>query len=130
VTQDILILLVAFQLKHFLADYPLQTPYMLGKFKGGKEWILPLSAHSCIHAVFTLLICVGYTVYRGEASKLVWMLPIADYVVHFIVDRVKASPNLLGRFKPHQPYFWWALGADQAAHHLTHYVIIAILVGM
>lgn len=31
-----------FQAKHFLADYPLQGRYMLGKFADGKEFVLPL----------------------------------------------------------------------------------------
>ena len=64
-------------------------------------------------------------------------------VVHFTMDRIKASPNMLGRFKPltketyptaneaaikSNTYFWWSLGLDQGVHHLTHYVIIWWLV--
>lgn len=54
-------------------------------------------------------------------------LSLADFIIHFTVDRIKASPNLGGRFNPTQPYFWWALGADQMAHHLTNYLFIAII---
>jgi hypothetical protein len=111
-------LLVIYQFKHFVADYPLQGRYMLGKFKSGREWILPLAAHATVHFAFTFAICL--------AVRPTFALPLAllDFCVHFVVDRVKASPHLLGRFKPTQPYFWWALGADQMAHHLTHYLII------
>ena len=35
---EIFVLLFAFQMKHFLADYPLQNVYMLGKFKEKKFW--------------------------------------------------------------------------------------------
>ena len=35
----IYLLLVIYQIKHFLCDYPLQGKFMLGKFKGGLEWI-------------------------------------------------------------------------------------------
>jgi hypothetical protein len=73
------------------------------------------------------------------------------------MDRIKASPNLLGRYKAlsademksilsylptlgeagvqekfgdqlrSNVYFWWALGLDQGVHHLTHYAIIWML---
>lgn len=91
----IFLLLVLFQLKHFLCDYPLQTPYMLGKFKGGKEWILPLISHAGLHGGFTFLISLICTDI-GNASYLA----LFDLVIHFTMDRIKASPNLLGRYKP------------------------------
>ena len=120
--KDILILLVAFQLKHFLADYPLQTKYMLGKFKGGPEWIKPLVAHCCIHAFGTLIISL-FWLNLNEAFHLV----IIDFSIHFVMDRIKAAPDILGRFKPEQPQFWWSLGFDQMVHHLTHYLLIFLI---
>jgi hypothetical protein len=111
-------LLVIYQLKHFLADFPLQGQYMLGKFKGGTEWVLPLGAHALVHLLFTAAIVLAC-----GRPELLWLASL-DFGVHFCVDRLKASPRLGGRWKPTQPYFWWALGADQMAHHLTHYFII------
>lgn len=114
-------LLILFQLKHFICDYPLQTQYMLGKMnKTG--WVLPLLAHSSVHAIGTFIIVVFYNFY------LALVLAIIDLVLHFIVDRLKASPTLGGKFKPEQPYFWWALGADQMAHHLINYVFIYLII--
>ena len=118
---DIFILLIAFQLKHFICDYPLQGKYMLGKFKE-TGWQLPLLAHTAVHAVGTFIIAVFYADIFIAAA-----LAFFDMYTHFVIDRIKASPKLGGRFKPDQPYFWWALGADQMAHHLTHYVIIVLL---
>ena len=118
---NIFILLVVYQLKHYAADFLLQGRYMLGKFKGGTEWILPLTAHVGVHFLFTLVICL---IIKPE---LYW-LAFVDFVIHFTVDRIKASPNLCGRWKPHEHYFWLALGADQTMHHLTHYFIIWMLV--
>ena len=149
------LLLIIYQIKHFIADYPLQGKYMLGKFKPYPDFILPLLAHSEVHGSFTFLIafCV-----KGYEAALA--LAILDMTIHFAVDRVKASPDLLGRFSalskkeairlmtdgiapksvgistPQEvaeawksnTYFWWALGADQFAHHLTHYFIIWALV--
>ena len=119
----IFLLLVLFQLKHFIADYPLQTQYMLGKTKA-TGWINPLAAHAAVHAWFTFLIIL----FVSPDNYLLYLLALVDFVIHFTVDRIKASPKLGGRFNPTQPYFWWALGADQMAHHLTHYVFIYILI--
>ena len=127
---SIFILLVLFQLKHFLADYQLQTPYMLGKMQA-TGWVKPLAAHATVHACITAIIVLWSLILSGQSTLAVILTPllaIADFITHFIVDRVKASPSLCGRFNPTQPYFWWALGADQMAHHLTHYAFIAILI--
>lgn len=84
-----------FQLKHFLADYLLQNEYMLGKFK--KEgWIKPLAAHCAVHAVLTSLILL--IICPWLSFKLVLGLTFLDFIIHFIIDRIKASPFMLGRF--------------------------------
>lgn len=143
-------LLVAYQLKHFIADYPLQSNfYMLGKFRD-KGWVKPLAAHAAVHAAGTLLISalVG-------RPLLGLALAVFDGVVHFTMDRIKASNRLLGRFKAlsaqemrvelrylaegdsfakmnirDNTLFWNCLGLDQMVHHLTHYACIAALVLM
>lgn len=103
-----------FLFKHFLADFPLQTPYMLGKCKRGFRWVLPLATHCLVHAVLTSLILFFYTDH--------WLsFALMEFVLHFVIDRVKASPDLGGRFKDlSKPPFWICLGADQLAHGLTY----------
>jgi hypothetical protein len=87
------LLLVLYQFKHFICDYPLQGKYMLGKFKGGWDWVLPLSAHAGVHGVATFLIALCF-----KPRSAFW-IALFDVVVHFTMDRIKASPNLLGRYK-------------------------------
>lgn len=117
-------LLLAFQAKHFLADYPLQGRYMLGKFTPGWGFVGPLTAHAAVHASFTGMIAA----FAGASLTLTLSLAGGDFAAHFIVDRIKAGPRWLGRFKDMKaPAFWWCLGADQMAHHLTHYAIIYAL---
>jgi Protein of unknown function (DUF3307) len=126
-------LILIYQVKHFVADYPLQGRYMLGKFLPGWGFVLPLLAHVAVHGAFTLAITsflVGW-----------WCIPLAlfDATIHFLMDRAKASKRYLGRFKPltaetyptatpaqlkSNTYFWWSLGLDQMIHHLTHYAVI------
>lgn len=145
------ILLIVYQLKHFFADYPLQVPYMLNKFKPGWDFFLPLVAHASVHAAMTAIICWVVN------PSLMW-LALVDGVVHFIMDRIKAGTKYLGRFKSitpkdfqasmeylswegherekkeakkklrHNTLFWWSLGFDQMVHHLTHYFIIYMLI--
>lgn len=145
-------LLIIYQIKHFVADYLLQGQYMLGKFKPYPHYILPLLAHTLVHGVFTFMIAVWLV-----SPLAALALGLLDLGIHFLVDRVKASPELLGRFtalsknemknilsyvptlgqeavqEQYGPQlksnrlFWHSLGLDQMAHHLTHYLIIWIL---
>ncbi len=89
----IFLLLLLFQFKHFIADYPLQGAYMLGKFKE-KGWILPLFAHVAVHGVFTFVISLFVAPWY-LAMGLAYM----DMFIHFFMDRIKASPYYLGKFK-------------------------------
>jgi hypothetical protein len=137
--EKIFILLVIFQLKHFVADYPLQNAFMLGKFKDGWAFALPLAAHAGVHALFTF--CIAFSV--TNRSLLSALLALADFVIHFMMDRIKAGKKYLGRFKPltaekfptaskeekrQNEFFWWSLGFDQMIHHLTHYAIMAAII--
>jgi len=126
--------IVVLQVKHFVADYPLQGSYMLGKFKR-EGWILPLAAHAGVQAAFTLVIAACI-------DMRMWWVCLVDFVTHFTMDRIKASPNLLGRFKTlnalnyilatkserwGNTLFWWALGFDQLVHHLSDILILWML---
>lgn len=111
------LLLLTLQLKHFICDYPLQGQYMLGK-AGVTNWVKPLATHSLVHAAGTFIVFVWIN------PNLALLLAFVDFVLHFIVDRLKASPNLGGRWNPSQPYFWWALGLDQMAHHVINILFV------
>lgn len=91
-------LLIAFQIKHFIADYPLQTPYMLGKFKD-KGWIKPLAAHCGVQALFTFLIAATALGWDKNVGLYVLGLSVLDFTIHFVMDRIKASPKMLGRYE-------------------------------
>ena len=127
---ELFTLLILFQVKHFVCDYIWQTGYMLGKFKK-KGWVLPLLAHVSVHGVATFTIAFLYlstNTWTLYAFAMATALALLDMVMHFTMDRIKASPNLFGRFKPEQPVFWYTLGFDQMVHHMTHYVLIYFLI--
>lgn len=116
---EIFALLLAFQLKHYLCDYPLQGKYMLGKFKE-KDWEIPLTAHAFVHFLGTFLIAIffGFEIALGVA--------LLDFAIHFIIDRLKVKYSK--GLETNNSKFWHYLGLDQMGHHLTHYVIIFILI--
>lgn len=94
---------------------------MLGKFKDGKEWILPLLSHVAVHGLFTLGLCL-------LLNPSLWWLMFVDMVIHFIMDRIKASKDLLGRWKHDEKPYWMVLGVDQTVHGLTDLLVLYLLV--
>lgn len=122
----ILILLVLFPVKHFLADFPLQTPYMLKKGKGGFEWILPLGAHCAVHAVMSWMIILFV---RPEMAYLA----VIEFFAHFIIDRIKATYRLpAGTWANEEKgkylsKYYYAFGLDQLMHQLTYVAMIYLM---
>ncbi len=115
------ILLIIFQIKQFVADFPLQNRYMLQKTRSDWSFIPPLALHCAIHALITLVIVTFL-------QPQLWWLAIFDFIVHFTMDRIKAGPRYLGRFRDTNSVgFWMSFGFDQMVHHLTHYWIIWVL---
>lgn len=115
-------LLVLFQVKHFLADFPLQGEYMLHKVDGGWKFLLPLTLHCLVHGVLTLAIVLA-------VRPQLWWLAVLDFTVHFIMDRIKSGPKYLGRYdNKSKPAYWNVLGFDQMVHHITSFYIIWVLI--
>jgi hypothetical protein len=95
---------------------------MLQKARPGWDFIPPLAIHCGVHAGLTLAACL-------YANPAYWWLAMVDFVIHFIMDRVKAGPRYLGRFGDiRSRAYWIAFGFDQMVHHLTHLYIAWILV--
>ena len=111
-----------FQVKHFVADYPLQIPYMLRKFRPGWDFFIPLSAHCFVHSIFTVFIALYW-------NPSLWWLGLLDFVAHFVMDRLKSGPKYLGRYNNMaQSAYWISFGFDQMVHHLTHIYIAWVLI--
>lgn len=111
-------MLICFQIKHFICDYPLQNQYMLKKMNDS-DWVKPLAAHAGVHSLFTFLIIFAF-----GGIGLAFLMAILDFVIHFVIDRIKAKTSK--GVSPSESKFWRYLGLDQMAHHLTHYTIILI----
>lgn len=116
----LLFLLISFQIKHFLADFPLQTKYMLRK-TAKHGWKCPLLAHAGVHGGFTFLV-----IWPLASLKVALLCGLADFTVHLCVDFWKAR---FTNSHPFQKSFWIAFGMDQTMHQLT-YIVIAYAVTM
>jgi hypothetical protein len=110
----IIVLLALFGIKHFLADFVLQFPYMLQE-KGvyGAEGGIH---HSLVHSILTLVILFPFI---GSAAAFGALF---DGAVHYHIDWTKQQLNR--GLTPADRMFWVWLGADQALHYLTYVAII------
>ncbi len=105
---------VAFIIKHVLADFALQTPWMAERKEAASGWALPLAAHCACHMTVTVLIVL-------VAVPSLWWLAVVDFVVHATIDRGKGLAVRHAGFAPTQDKGWWLiLATDQALHQLTH----------
>lgn len=111
---DVLTVYLLFRLKHFMADFLLQTPWMARGKQQPVGWAGALFAHAGVHAAGTSLIAAAF------APSLIF-LGAVDLFLHAGIDRTKAAWSQL---QPSQPAFWWAHGIDQEAHHLTHFAYV------
>lgn len=121
-------LVLIFNLKHFVADFMQQTPYMLGKFKD-VGWGLPLATHCAVHAGYTFIIVMAFAIAYAEIHwGLAFAMALFDFCCHFIIDRFKVWRGKEKKLTPKDPEFWKLLGLDQMLHRYTDYAIITTLV--
>jgi hypothetical protein len=119
---DIICLLGLFGIKHFIADFVMQYPYMI-KEKGTYGATGGIH-HAMLHAVLTLWICI-FVVTPPSASVAI-VLGLLDGVVHYHIDWVKQQFTC--GLTAADRKFWIWLGADQCLHYLTYVAIIGYVV--
>jgi hypothetical protein len=116
-TIDILILLILFQFKHFIADYPLQNLKMVQE-KGvyGKRGGI---YHSLIHSLLTFAVLgvFNYAVFPIDYT-LAFAIAALEFFVHYHIDWSKMQMSK--RFSTEDKGFWNWIGFDQLLHHLTY----------
>lgn len=88
------------------------------KSRGDISAFLTICLHGAIHGSGTLVVLAICGVEDAVIMGLV------DATCHVVVDWIKASPRLGGRWRPSDREFWMALGLDQLLHHLTYVGIL------
>lgn len=118
----LLLLLCGFQIKHFVADYLLQTHRMImekASFQKPGGYV-----HVAIHAVGTLLILL----LAGVPLLLTALLVAGEAVAHYLIDYGKANWSCRQPPDIAKASFWAAHGADQLLHRLTYTLMIYVVV--
>jgi hypothetical protein len=115
---ELLILVLLFS-KHFIVDFPLQTPYQWQN-KGTYGHLGGL-LHSGLHGTATFLILSFFT-------PLAIVFGIVDFLVHYHIDWAKMKINAhYGWRSDSHPQFWTLLGLDQYLHAMTYIAMVAFL---
>ncbi|OHA62299.1 MAG: hypothetical protein A2117_00365 [Candidatus Wildermuthbacteria bacterium GWA2_46_15] len=124
----LVLILIALEVKHWLADWCLTTAEM-AKGKATKLY----GFWSCAHALVHLVLSISTLGLFGVPFPWVVGLPlIGDGLVHPLVDRIKGivaglvpdtklPTNFFGRL---------AFGTDQMLHHMTYAVMAAIVMAL
>lgn len=117
----VLAVLLILQIKHFVADFVLQTPYQFlnkGKYGHPGGFI-----HAAIHATGSLLAFLVIT----PSLPLGAAIFIGELVVHYHIDWLKERTVKRQQWVFPQAEFWWTFGADQVLHQLTYLAIAGVL---
>lgn len=114
----ILLLISLFLLKHFIADFVLQTQYQYEEKRHYGHWGGIL--HALNHAIGTALILFFFN------WKFALIAALADGVFHYHVDWTKENIIRHYQLSVKNRWFWTILGVDQLTHQMTYVIIILI----
>tara|TARA_A100001015_G_C14511486_1_gene526800 strand:- start:74 stop:457 length:384 start_codon:yes stop_codon:yes gene_type:complete len=112
--------------KHSIADYFLQTSWMIEeKADYGKAGGL---FHAGEHGVLSIIVLLFFI-----NPFFAILLGLLDFILHYHIDWTKSN-YLRGRFSfspipmdSDDPQYWWAMGLDQLAHYLTYALMVLIV---
>lgn len=119
---EILVLLGLLQLKHYYADFVIQT-YAQTVRKGIYRDLCGIS-HSLDHVWTSLVILLIFNLVHPLSALTMLVATFIEGVVHYHIDWVKVHFGIKDSTKP---LFWNQFGMDQLAHQLTYLVMAAAL---
>lgn len=119
---EILLLLLLLQIKHWYADFVIQT-YMQTVKKG--VWLDPIGiSHSVDHIWGTLVVLLLLSFFVPISASTILIIALVEGVIHYFIDFVKVKYGCKDNTKP---LFWNQFGMDQLAHQACYLIIAAIL---
>jgi hypothetical protein len=119
---EILLLLLLLQIKHWYADFVIQT-YMQTVKKG--VWLNPIGiSHSVDHIWGTLTVLLILNFFVPIPVWIILIIALAEGIIHYFIDFVKVKYGCKDNTKP---LFWNQFGMDQLAHQACYIIIAAIL---
>jgi Protein of unknown function (DUF3307) len=117
----LLVAMVAFQAKHLVCDFILQTRYQVDN-KGFYGRLGGL-AHAGWHILFSIPVLLILT----RSAGLIAGLLLFEFLVHYHTDWLKARTQRLRGWTQNDAIYWVAFGADQFVHQVTYLAMVAVV---
>jgi hypothetical protein len=118
---DILLLILLLQIKHWYADFKIQT-YLQTVKKG--IWADPIGmSHTGDHIWGTLVALLVFNLFVPISAGLMLAVAVTEGIAHYMIDYTKVKYGCKDNTKP---LFWNQFGLDQLAHQ-TCYIIMAYI---
>lgn len=111
---QVLFILLLFQIKHLCADFLLQTPYILNnrRIYGHPGGLLHVAHHLALSGVVLLV--------AGCDLRPLALLLLAEGIVHYHIDWSKDNIVTALKVTPQHARFWHLMGLDQLLHQATY----------
>jgi hypothetical protein len=112
---EILILLLLLQIKHWYADFAIQT-YAQTVRKGIYRDPIGIS-HTVDHIYTTLIVLLAFNFFVPLSPLAIIVAAIVEGITHYHIDWIKVH---FGCKDSTKPLFWNQFGQDQLAHQATY----------
>jgi hypothetical protein len=134
---QIFLILLMFEFKKLLCDYPIHPTFILKKFQS--ENYKAFAFHSFVHSFFTFLII---SIMTDADMGLSLTLSFFEYIVHFALSLWKSRSQLMARFRPldldeflvadkkskfHHRMYWGIFAVDRMIHQGLYLLILYVL---
>ena len=119
---EILLLLLHLQIKHWYADFKIQT-YMQTVKKG--IWLDPIGmTHTRDHILASFVALVLFSLIHPVSIVVIVVIVLLEGLTHYLIDFTKVKYGCKDNTKP---LFWNQFGLDQLAHQTSYLVIAAYI---
>jgi hypothetical protein len=122
---DIIVLLLLLQIKHWYADFKIQT-YMQTVKKG--VWLDPIGiSHTIDHVWCSLVVLLPFCLFSPVALSAVLTAVVLEGITHYLIDYTKVK---YGCKDNTTPLFWNQFGLDQLAHQFCYLMMAVYLLNL
>lgn len=116
---EILLLILLLQIKHWYADFKIQT-YMQTVKKG--VWLDPIGlSHTADHIWCSFVALLVFNLFVPLPAISVILVVLVEGITHYIIDFVKVKYGIKDNTKP---LFWNQFGLDQLAHQSCYLLMV------
>ena len=120
---EIIFLLSLFQIKHWYADFHIQTYDQTLRKGVWMDWVG--ISHSIDHVYTTMIILLFFSIFYYMSPLFILCISIMEGLIHYLVDFIKVK---YGCKDSTTPKYWSQFGVDQLFHHFTYLTMAYICI--